>query len=80
MDSKGNFYVIEINPNPDITPGNGTARHAEATGITYTEFIGKIIQLALERANEYSQYSPYASSRQISGDGDSALYARIPSP
>ncbi len=80
MDSKGNFHVIEINPNPDITPGNGTARHAEATGMPYTEFIEKIIQLALERANEYTQYSPYTSSRQTSGDDDSALYARIPSP
>ncbi|HEX9896654.1 MAG TPA: ATP-grasp domain-containing protein [Dehalococcoidales bacterium] len=80
MDSKGNFHVIEINPNPDITPGNGTARHAEATGMKYTEFIDKIIQLALERANEYNQNSSYTPSRQTSGDDDLALYARIPSP
>jgi len=80
MDARGNFYVIELNPNPDITPGNGTARHAEATGMTYTEFISKIMQLASERTGEYSQYSAYALNRQAGGDGDSALYARIPAP
>jgi D-alanine-D-alanine ligase len=80
MDAKGNFHVIEVNPNPDITPGNGTARHAEATGMTYTDFIRKIIQLALERTNEHYQNPVYVSSRQNSSDGNSELYARIPSP
>jgi D-alanine-D-alanine ligase len=79
MDTKGDFHVIEVNPNPDITPGNGTARHAEAIGITYTDFIKKIISLALERTYEY-QYSLYAPNRQTSSDNNSALYARIPSP
>jgi len=80
MDSKGDFHVIEVNPNPDITPGNGTARHAEATGMTYTEFIDKIIILALERVYEYNQYPSDAPVRQTTGDGNFALYARIPSP
>lgn len=62
MNSKGNFYVIEMNPNPDITPGMGTARHAVTTGITYNEFIEQIVQLALERVYEYYQYSSYVSS------------------
>ena len=78
MDKKGDFHVIEINPNPDITPGMGTARHAAAGGMTYNEFIEKIIRLALERTNEYSQYSTYASSRQNSNDDNFAVYARIP--
>ncbi|MDP2920375.1 MAG: ATP-grasp domain-containing protein [Dehalococcoidia bacterium] len=80
MDSKGSFYVIELNPNPDITPGNGTARHAEATGMSYTEFINKIVQLALERSYEYTGNPAYAPNRQTSGDGDSTRYARIPAP
>lgn len=80
MDARGNFYVIELNPNPDITPGNGTARHAEATGMAYTEFISKIVQLGLERSGEYSQFAAYASRRQASGDRDSAVYTRIPAP
>jgi D-alanine-D-alanine ligase len=80
MDAKGNFYVIELNPNPDITPGNGSARQAEATGMPYTQFISKIIQLALERSHEYTRNPAYAPNRQTSRDGDSTNYAGIPTP
>jgi len=80
MDARGNFYVIELNPNPDITPGNGTARHAEATGMSYAEFIKKIVQLGLERSGEYGQLAAYAPQRQAGGDGNPAVYARIPAP
>jgi D-alanine-D-alanine ligase len=79
MDSKGNFYVIEMNPNPDITPGNGTARHAEATGMTYTEFINKIILLAQKRKYDYNQYSSVYPSRQTGNNDDFTSYAGIPS-
>jgi D-alanine-D-alanine ligase len=80
MDARGNFYVIELNPNPDITPGNGTARHAEATGMSYAEFTNRIVQLGLERSGEYSQFTAHASQRQTGGDDNSAVYARIPAP
>jgi D-alanine-D-alanine ligase len=80
MDDRGAFNVIEINPNPDITPGNGTARHAEATGMTYTEFIGEIVQLAMERANESSVSPPAAPGTQARRDGDPDVYARVPAP
>lgn len=49
LDSSGKVNVIEVNPNPDISPGTGAARQAEAAGMTYAEFTDKIIQLALER-------------------------------
>jgi D-alanine-D-alanine ligase len=42
--------VIEINPNPDISPGAGAARQARAYGLRYSQFIGKIVSLAVERA------------------------------
>lgn len=47
LDHEGQLNVIEVNPNPDISPGTGAARQAEAAGMTYTQFIGKIVQLAL---------------------------------
>jgi len=47
MDHEGQLNVIEVNPNPDISPGTGAARQAEAAGMTYTQFIEKIVQLAL---------------------------------
>lgn len=49
MDEQGYINVIEVNPNPDISPGTGAARQAEAAGMSYTQFIEKIVQLALER-------------------------------
>ncbi len=47
MDREGRLYVIEVNPNPDISPGSGAVRQAEATGLTYIQFIDRVIQLAL---------------------------------
>ncbi len=78
MDDKGNVYVIELNPNPDITPGNGTARHAATLGLTYTEFIGRIVQLAFESTNAY--YPTNALQGQTDRDDDTARYARVPAP
>jgi D-alanine-D-alanine ligase len=47
-DEMGQLNVIEVNPNPDISPGSGAARQAEAAGMNYPQFIGKIVELALE--------------------------------
>lgn len=49
LDKAGRLNILEVNPNPDISPGNGAARQAEAAGMTYTQFVEKIVQLALER-------------------------------
>jgi D-alanine-D-alanine ligase len=49
LDNNGKVCVIELNPNPDISPGTGAARQAEADGMTYTEFIEAIIHFAFER-------------------------------
>jgi D-alanine-D-alanine ligase len=48
LDEEGQLNVIEVNPNPDISPGTGAARQAAAAGMTYTQFIEKIVQLALD--------------------------------
>ena len=49
LDGEGRLNVIEVNPNPDISPGTGATRQAEAAGMSYTEFITKIVALALEK-------------------------------
>jgi D-alanine-D-alanine ligase len=49
LDSLGKVNVIEVNPNPDISPNTGAARQAKAAGMTYAQFIEKIISLALEK-------------------------------
>jgi len=50
LDRGGQLNIIEVNPNPDISPGSGAVRQAEAAGMGYTEFIAKIATLALEKS------------------------------
>jgi D-alanine-D-alanine ligase len=48
--SKDNVpYVLEVNPNPDISDDAGFARSARAHGLTFTDTIGKIVEVALQR-------------------------------
>jgi D-alanine-D-alanine ligase len=47
LDQDAKVQVLEVNPNPDITPGSGAARQAAAAAMTYAEFIEKIMSLAL---------------------------------
>jgi D-alanine-D-alanine ligase len=42
-------YILEVNPNPDISPEAGLARSARASGRTYTQLIGEVVNLALQR-------------------------------
>jgi D-alanine-D-alanine ligase len=54
MDEKGNIYIIDINPNPDLSIDAGFARALKAKGIDYSDGIKRIIQFALERGNALS--------------------------
>ena len=49
LDKNNNLYVIEANPNPDISDDAGFARSARAYGLTFEEIVGKIVEYALER-------------------------------
>ncbi len=42
-------YVLEVNPNPDISDDAGFARSARVHGFTFPQVIGKIVESALER-------------------------------
>lgn len=48
MDAEGMPNVLEVNPNPDISPGYGAARQAKAAGLTYSQLMEKIVMFALE--------------------------------
>jgi D-alanine-D-alanine ligase len=73
----GQLYVIEVNPNPDISPGSGAVRQAEAAGLSYNQFIKKIVELVLEKEEDVNQYSTNGKGRQASLDGDTTEYARV---
>jgi D-alanine-D-alanine ligase len=49
LSSSGVPYVLEVNPNPDISADAGFARSTRVYGLTYPESIGKIVESALER-------------------------------
>jgi D-alanine-D-alanine ligase len=49
LDKNNNLYVIEVNPNPDISDDAGFARSARAYGLEFNEIINKIVEYALER-------------------------------
>lgn len=48
QDRSGHFQVLEVNPNPDITPGSGAALQAATAGMSYNKFIEKLIHFALK--------------------------------
>jgi D-alanine-D-alanine ligase len=49
MDAGGRLYVLEANPNPDISAGSGYRRSLEAAGISYADFLGRLLDSALQR-------------------------------
>jgi len=54
----GIFYVIDINPNSDVSSEASTACAAEAAGYTYGEMISRIIDLAAERHPIFRNNAP----------------------
>lgn len=52
LDADGVFNVLEVNPNPDISPGAGASIQAKAAGMDYPQFIERIVVLALEAQHQ----------------------------
>jgi len=48
------LFVLEVNPNPDLTEGAGFMRSAEAAGMSYSQVLKKIINMAYSRKGQIS--------------------------
>jgi D-alanine-D-alanine ligase len=49
LSPKGDVYVIEANPNPWLSSKQEFAMAAKASGRSYTQLIGEIVELAMAR-------------------------------
>jgi D-alanine-D-alanine ligase len=49
VDQDGRMHVIDVNPNPDISPQAGMSRQIKVKGMTYEHFIGGVLEKALQR-------------------------------
>ena len=49
LTNKGIPYVIEVNPNPDISTDSGFTRAAKADGINYSDLLCTLANYAFER-------------------------------
>ena len=49
MAPDGRVFVLEANPNPDLTFGEDFAESAEAAGLTYDQLVQRILNLGLRR-------------------------------
>ena len=47
LDEAGQPWIIEVNPNPDISDDAGLSRMAQAAGLSYDDLILRMVELAL---------------------------------
>ena len=53
VDAQGQPFVLEVNPNPDLTDSAGLSRMAKAFGWEYDQLVVRIVEEALSRSSSH---------------------------
>ena len=75
MDEDGNLYVLEINPNPDISPDAGAARQAAAAGMTYADLIETLLGSVIKKEESNDYHPAHDGGGQTSDNAHPPAYA-----
>ena len=52
LNKDGELFILEVNPNPNLSEGTGIARSAEAAGLSFSDLLSEIVQSAMERSKD----------------------------
>lgn len=63
LDAAGHFVILEVNPNPDISPDSGFAAALACSHIPYQKFVGKVCANTLARLMTRTPAKPVAPPR-----------------
>jgi D-alanine-D-alanine ligase len=63
LDEAGQPWIIEVNPNPDISDDAGLSRMAQAVGWSYDDLILRMVELALSTERKPATESPAVEVR-----------------
>jgi D-alanine-D-alanine ligase len=74
ISNKGEIYVIEANPNPWLSSGQEFAMAAKKFGLSYTQMIAEIVDLAMAR---HARNRIRAAARRVDRDDERAATARV---
>jgi D-alanine-D-alanine ligase len=75
--SDGRVYVLEINPNPDLTEGVSFMESAEVADHSFADTLAMIVELALERKAELDEAKREREKRARMPDSPEAVAASL---
>ncbi|MFN7132419.1 MAG: D-alanine--D-alanine ligase, partial [Myxococcales bacterium] len=75
LSNDGVPYVIEVNPNCDLSPSAGFARAARAAGIDYETLVWRLVEAARGRHAHPSAFSKRSSTAQGAARKDRRVHA-----
>lgn len=53
LNAKGELFLLEVNPNPNLSEGTGIARSAQAARLKFSDLLKRIVDSAIERKEHF---------------------------